>query len=72
VCHKGALEQNVPDPSPIASSISKRVRDGKSERIVSAEELSLAMLVCLKIAGDCSFMQSYLTPSAHRNHANAK
>jgi hypothetical protein len=72
VCHKGALEQNVPDPSPIASRISKRVRNEKSERIGNVEELSLAMLVCLKIVGDCSFMQSYLTPSAHRKHANAK
>jgi hypothetical protein len=44
-------DQNVPDPSPIASSILNRVRDEKSERIVSVEKLSLAMLMCLKIAG---------------------
>jgi len=59
-------------PHQLQVALSKRVRDGKSERIVRAEELSLAMLVCLKIAGDCSFMQSYLTTSAHRKHANAK
>jgi hypothetical protein len=59
-------------PHQLQVALSKRVRDGKSERIVSAEELSLAMLVCLKIAADCGFMQSYLTPSAHRKHAYAK
>jgi hypothetical protein len=67
-----AQKQNVSDPSPIASSILKRVRDEKSERIVNVKKLSLAMLMCLKIEQDCSFMQSYPTPSAHRKHANAK
>jgi hypothetical protein len=51
----------VPEPPPVARSISEKGREGKSKRAASLEEPSPAMRECLKIETACTLCNmSYL------------